>query len=180
MATVYVRYKQVEALIADEGVRLSRLNCVGLLLGLVSSFGMCVVANFQVRATGSQGWEVRWSVWSIVQLRSSRMRLQLHVCVCARAEDHAVPRAHAGSGAHAGGRGPVHPGPDADLTLHAAAVPQQDLLHSPTVHRDLDPVQHHQQYLLIRVGFCSSVARPRRRFNATSVQNSAKVGRRTP
>lgn len=56
MATVYVRYKQVEALIADEGVRLSRLNCVGLLLGLVSSFGMCVVANFQVRVTGR--WEV--------------------------------------------------------------------------------------------------------------------------
>lgn len=47
MATVYVRYKQVQGLIADEGVRLSRLNCVGLLLGLVSSFGMCVVANFQ-------------------------------------------------------------------------------------------------------------------------------------
>lgn len=52
MATMYVRYKQVEALVADEGVRLSRLNCLGLLLGLVSSFGMCVVANFQVRAAG--------------------------------------------------------------------------------------------------------------------------------
>lgn len=47
MATVYVRYKQVEALTADEGVRLSRLNLVGLLLGFISSFGMCVVANFQ-------------------------------------------------------------------------------------------------------------------------------------
>lgn len=47
MATVYVRYKQVEALTADEGARLSRLNLVGLMLGFISSFGMCVVANFQ-------------------------------------------------------------------------------------------------------------------------------------
>lgn len=47
MATVYVRYKQVEALTADEGARLSRLNLVGLVLGFISSFGMCVVANFQ-------------------------------------------------------------------------------------------------------------------------------------
>ncbi|XP_044027906.1 DNA damage-regulated autophagy modulator protein 2-like [Siniperca chuatsi] len=46
MATVYVRYKQVEAL-AGEEVRLDRLNRVGLLLGFISSFGMCVVANFQ-------------------------------------------------------------------------------------------------------------------------------------
>lgn len=55
MATVYVRYKQVEALIADEGVRLSRLNCVGFLFGLISSFGMCVVANFQVRPKVTPG-----------------------------------------------------------------------------------------------------------------------------
>lgn len=47
MATVYVRYKQVEALTADESIRLSRLNLVGLVLGFISSFGMCVVANFQ-------------------------------------------------------------------------------------------------------------------------------------
>lgn len=47
MATVYVRYKQVEALTGEEEVRLNRLNCAGLLLGLISSFGMCVVANFQ-------------------------------------------------------------------------------------------------------------------------------------
>lgn len=52
MATVYVRYKQVEALTGEEEVRLNRLNCAGLLLGLISSFGMCVVANFQVSAAG--------------------------------------------------------------------------------------------------------------------------------
>lgn len=44
MATVYVRYKQVEALTGEDR---SRLNRLGLLLGLGSSFGMCVVANFQ-------------------------------------------------------------------------------------------------------------------------------------
>ncbi|XP_069006302.1 DNA damage-regulated autophagy modulator protein 2b [Embiotoca jacksoni] len=47
VATVYVRYKQVEALTAYDEARLHRLNCVGLALGCVSSFGMCVVANFQ-------------------------------------------------------------------------------------------------------------------------------------
>lgn len=47
MATVYVRYKQVEALTADDELKLKRLNRFGLLLGWISSFGMCVVANFQ-------------------------------------------------------------------------------------------------------------------------------------
>lgn len=46
MATVYVRYKQVEALTANA---FGRLNRLGLVLGLLSSLGMCVVANFQVR-----------------------------------------------------------------------------------------------------------------------------------
>ncbi|XP_022069328.1 DNA damage-regulated autophagy modulator protein 2b [Acanthochromis polyacanthus] len=47
IATVYVRYKQVEALTGEDEVKLHRLNLVGLILGLISSFGMCVVANFQ-------------------------------------------------------------------------------------------------------------------------------------
>lgn len=47
MATVYVRYKQVEALTGEGELKLNRLNRCGLLLGLISSFGMCVVANFQ-------------------------------------------------------------------------------------------------------------------------------------
>uniref|UniRef100_UPI0037E99C51 DNA damage-regulated autophagy modulator protein 2b n=1 Tax=Semicossyphus pulcher TaxID=241346 RepID=UPI0037E99C51 len=47
IATVYVRYKQVEALIGEDELRLKRLNRIGLLLGWISSFGMCVVANFQ-------------------------------------------------------------------------------------------------------------------------------------
>uniref|UniRef100_A0A8C7XEW7 DNA-damage regulated autophagy modulator 2b n=1 Tax=Oryzias sinensis TaxID=183150 RepID=A0A8C7XEW7_9TELE len=47
VATMYVRYKQVEALDGQEDRCLRRLNVSGLLLGLISSFGMCVVANFQ-------------------------------------------------------------------------------------------------------------------------------------
>ncbi|TKS71424.1 DNA damage-regulated autophagy modulator protein 2 [Collichthys lucidus] len=47
IATVYVRYKQVEALTDEDELKLTRLNRFGLLLGLISSFGMCVVANFQ-------------------------------------------------------------------------------------------------------------------------------------
>ncbi|XP_077384746.1 DNA damage-regulated autophagy modulator protein 2b [Festucalex cinctus] len=48
MATVFVRYKQVEALTSSDGDTLvERLNRSGLLMGLFSSLGMCVVANFQ-------------------------------------------------------------------------------------------------------------------------------------
>ncbi|KAK2861744.1 hypothetical protein Q5P01_001277 [Channa striata] len=47
IATVYVRYKQVEVLTSEEKPMLNRLNCLGLVLGWISSFGMCVVANFQ-------------------------------------------------------------------------------------------------------------------------------------
>nr|XP_057911635.1 DNA damage-regulated autophagy modulator protein 2b isoform X2 [Doryrhamphus excisus] len=47
MATVYVRYKQVEALTDNSELHLHRLNRFGLLLGVCSSLGMCVVANFQ-------------------------------------------------------------------------------------------------------------------------------------
>ncbi|XP_051932329.1 DNA damage-regulated autophagy modulator protein 2b [Hippocampus zosterae] len=47
MATVYVRYKQVEALMSSDDRCVYRLNRYGLLLGLFSSLGMCVVANFQ-------------------------------------------------------------------------------------------------------------------------------------
>ncbi|XP_035238402.1 DNA damage-regulated autophagy modulator protein 2-like [Anguilla rostrata] len=45
--TVYVRYKQVQALAEPEDSRLRRLNAAGLGLGSLSSFGMCIVANFQ-------------------------------------------------------------------------------------------------------------------------------------
>uniref|UniRef100_A0A3B4AWG3 CWH43-like N-terminal domain-containing protein n=1 Tax=Periophthalmus magnuspinnatus TaxID=409849 RepID=A0A3B4AWG3_9GOBI len=48
--TVYVRYKQVEALSLDSHSRLLSLNRVGLFFGLLSSLGMCVVANFQKTA----------------------------------------------------------------------------------------------------------------------------------
>ncbi|MBN3303361.1 DRAM2 protein, partial [Amia calva] len=46
IATMYVRYKQVEALTRnDDSVR--RWNMAGLVLGVISCFGMCIVANFQ-------------------------------------------------------------------------------------------------------------------------------------
>ncbi|XP_046881812.1 DNA damage-regulated autophagy modulator protein 2b [Hypomesus transpacificus] len=47
IATTYVRYKQVQALTEDEEYKLHKLNLFGLVLGWISSFGMCVVANFQ-------------------------------------------------------------------------------------------------------------------------------------
>lgn len=49
---MYVRYKQVEALTTADEVTLHRLNRYGLLLGWISSLGMCVVANFQVTDVG--------------------------------------------------------------------------------------------------------------------------------
>lgn len=48
VATMYVRYKQVQALTVEEESKLHKLNLLGLVLGWTSSFGMCIVANFQV------------------------------------------------------------------------------------------------------------------------------------
>lgn len=47
VATMYVRYKQLQALIDVSDTRLRLLNRVGFALGCCSSLGMCVVANFQ-------------------------------------------------------------------------------------------------------------------------------------
>ncbi|NWR40279.1 DRAM2 protein, partial [Tachuris rubrigastra] len=46
VATMYVRYKQVGALI-PENSRILRLNRIGLSLGWMSCFGLCIIANFQ-------------------------------------------------------------------------------------------------------------------------------------
>ena len=47
IATIYVRYKQVHALNPEEN-RIIRINKAGLVLGLLSCFGLSIVANFQV------------------------------------------------------------------------------------------------------------------------------------
>ncbi|XP_067863306.1 DNA damage-regulated autophagy modulator protein 2b [Heptranchias perlo] len=47
VATMYVRYKQVEALNQEDDPTISRLNKAGLVLGLLSCLGLCIVANFQ-------------------------------------------------------------------------------------------------------------------------------------
>ncbi|KAG9270153.1 DNA damage-regulated autophagy modulator protein 2-like [Astyanax mexicanus] len=47
LCTVYVRYKQVQALISASESSLQTLNYLGFLLGVISSIGMCVVASFQ-------------------------------------------------------------------------------------------------------------------------------------
>lgn len=49
MATMYVRYKQVSAL-SPEKPKILRLNKLGLMLGWMSCFGLCIIANFQVCA----------------------------------------------------------------------------------------------------------------------------------
>ncbi|XP_038604937.1 DNA damage-regulated autophagy modulator protein 2 isoform X2 [Tachyglossus aculeatus] len=46
MATMYVRYKQVDAL-NPENSQIIRINKAGLVLGLLSCLGLSVVANFQ-------------------------------------------------------------------------------------------------------------------------------------
>uniref|UniRef100_A0A672K997 DNA damage-regulated autophagy modulator protein 2-like n=1 Tax=Sinocyclocheilus grahami TaxID=75366 RepID=A0A672K997_SINGR len=47
MGTMYVRHKQVQALISASELGLQLLNYTGLLMGIASTVGMCVVANFQ-------------------------------------------------------------------------------------------------------------------------------------
>ncbi|KAM6310968.1 DNA damage-regulated autophagy modulator protein 2 [Podargus strigoides] len=46
MATMYVRYKQVYALNPEKS-KIIKLNKIGLMLGLMSCFGLCIIANFQ-------------------------------------------------------------------------------------------------------------------------------------
>lgn len=46
---MYVRYKQVSAL-SPEKPKILRLNKLGLTLGWMSCFGLCIIANFQVCA----------------------------------------------------------------------------------------------------------------------------------
>ncbi len=50
---MYVRYKQVQALISASESGLQLLNYTSLLMGIASTVGMCVVANFQVTPTVS-------------------------------------------------------------------------------------------------------------------------------
>ncbi|XP_033751848.1 DNA damage-regulated autophagy modulator protein 2-like isoform X2 [Pecten maximus] len=45
--TMYIRYKLVESLTGHEDGRLRRLNKAGLVLGILSSLGLSIVANFQ-------------------------------------------------------------------------------------------------------------------------------------
>ena len=45
---MYVRYKCVSALAGDEDAWLRRMNNASMVLGVLSSFGCSVVANFQV------------------------------------------------------------------------------------------------------------------------------------
>lgn len=48
LCTIYVRYKLVESLGGHEDPKLRRLNKVGLVLGVITAFGLSLVANFQV------------------------------------------------------------------------------------------------------------------------------------
>ncbi|XP_078403023.1 DNA damage-regulated autophagy modulator protein 2b isoform X1 [Cetorhinus maximus] len=45
--TMYVRYKQVEALNQEDERTIFKLNRLGFVLGLISCLGLCIVANFQ-------------------------------------------------------------------------------------------------------------------------------------
>ncbi|KAJ8370194.1 hypothetical protein SKAU_G00102220 [Synaphobranchus kaupii] len=81
VATVYVRYKQVQALTELEDSGLHRLNTVGLGLGSLSSFGMCIVANFQKTVIVSMhmvGAIVTFGVGALYILIQTVMSLRMH------------------------------------------------------------------------------------------------------
>nr|KAF6304693.1 DNA damage regulated autophagy modulator 2 [Pipistrellus kuhlii] len=61
IATIYVRYKQVQAL-NPEGRYISRLNKAGLVLGLLSCLGLSLVANFQGYALHMITTAAEWSM----------------------------------------------------------------------------------------------------------------------
>ncbi|KAK6321088.1 hypothetical protein J4Q44_G00080640 [Coregonus suidteri] len=110
VATMYVRYKQVQALTDEEESKLHKLNVLGLVLGWTSSFGMCIVANFQkttvLHAPG--GGDI--DVWR---------------------------------------GGPVHPGADAGVSVHAASRPREEYILGPTQHWSVDLRQHYQHVCVI-------------------------------
>uniref|UniRef100_A0A672K8Y4 DNA-damage regulated autophagy modulator 2b n=1 Tax=Sinocyclocheilus grahami TaxID=75366 RepID=A0A672K8Y4_SINGR len=64
VATMYVRYKQLRALGDVNDTRLNCLNLMGFVLGCGSSFGMCVVANFQVRTLSVALMACKYLRWS--------------------------------------------------------------------------------------------------------------------
>ncbi|XP_021013932.1 DNA damage-regulated autophagy modulator protein 2 isoform X2 [Mus caroli] len=58
IATIYVRYKQVQALNPEENL-IIKLNKAGLVLGILSCLGLSLVANFQPKIHSKQVFWVR-------------------------------------------------------------------------------------------------------------------------
>lgn len=77
IATIYVRYKQVQAL-NPEGRYISRLNKAGLVLGLLSCVGLSLVANFQVCVLTNTGIFPRYLN---VHVTKNTWSTQLHAAV---------------------------------------------------------------------------------------------------
>nr|XP_009925229.1 PREDICTED: DNA damage-regulated autophagy modulator protein 2 isoform X2 [Haliaeetus albicilla] len=61
MATMYVRYKQVYALNPEKS-KIIKLNKIGLTLGLMSCFGLCIIANFQPEVHSKDIFWIRLTV----------------------------------------------------------------------------------------------------------------------
>ncbi|XP_048207722.1 DNA damage-regulated autophagy modulator protein 2 [Perognathus longimembris pacificus] len=84
IATIYVRYKQVHALNAEENL-IIKLNKAGLILGILSCLGLSVVANFQkttifvVHISGAVLTFSMGSLYMFVQtILSYQMQPQIH------------------------------------------------------------------------------------------------------
>ncbi|XP_007428749.1 DNA damage-regulated autophagy modulator protein 2 isoform X1 [Python bivittatus] len=84
MATMYVRYKQVSALNPEEP-KMLRLNKAGLVIGMVSCLGICIIANFQknvIRFMHSLGAFLTFGIgiiYILVQtIISYKMQPQIH------------------------------------------------------------------------------------------------------
>uniref|UniRef100_A0A8C0X338 CWH43-like N-terminal domain-containing protein n=1 Tax=Castor canadensis TaxID=51338 RepID=A0A8C0X338_CASCN len=61
IATIYVRYKQVHALSPEENL-IIKLNKAGLVLGILSCLGLCLVANFQGYVLHTVTTAAEWSM----------------------------------------------------------------------------------------------------------------------
>ena len=157
VATVYVRYKQVQALTDEEESKLHKLNVLGLVLGWTSSFGMCIVANFQVPI------ELCPVVYICLSISfglfyspcSSFSYNDNHVCSCdtvnqylssPSTENHSVLHAPGGGDIDVRCGGPVHPGAEEGVAVHAASSSREEYILGPTQRWSLDLCQHYQQY----------------------------------
>lgn len=139
IATTFVRYKQVQALMDQGETRLHQLNLLGIILGWTSSLGMCVVGNFQV------GWHLlnHVALFSCLLFLPSLLHSRGLSLI---AENHTLLNAHSWGSVDLWCWSAVRHGAGWCVLLYAATCSQQKHVLDAFQCGSLEHSQHHQQY----------------------------------